>query len=350
MYYQTIKHKLYVLLIAYILCHFSAHAQIGQCNSGGCTGGTQFPSSEFSSTSDTWTIVSTIIYAGEYAVYNVESGKTYEWSLLSADGGGSSYDSELTLLSFDGATQYCYSDDVNNLNAKITWTATFTGKVRVLVNQYNCQTNTIFTTLAWRCASCGSIDPPINDDCSSAVSLSVFAGETCGGATSGTVLGATNSSLTSCYGTANNDVWFKFVASSANFHNISIVGSSGFDAVIDLREGLSCNGTNLECADDNGSGGTELISTNALTPGQTYYVRVYDYFSSVPTTTDFTICITAPTTCTPSYTSGTSAGDYIDGVLLNGENSTSISNTSSGGGVPYVKDYTAQSAQLKSWL
>lgn len=326
----------------------SAFPQTGQCNSGGCTGGTQYPLSEFSSTSDTWTIVSTAIYAGDYAIYNVESGKTYEWSLLSADGGNCSYDSQLTLLSYDGLTQYCYSDDVNNLNAKITWTATFSGKVRVLVNQFNCQTNTIFTTLAWRCASCGSIDPPINDDCSGAISLSVFAGETCGGATSGTVLGATNSGLTSCYGTANNDVWFKFVASSANFHNISVVGSSGFDAVIDLREGPSCNGINIECADNNGSGGTELISISTLTPGQTYYVRVYDYFSSVPTTTDFTICITAPTTCTPGYTSGTSVGDYVDGVVLVGENATSISNTNSGGGEPYVKDYTAQSTQLKA--
>lgn len=344
--YFTIRLLLFVLV--YLVVIPIAYSQTGQCLSGGCSGGTQFPSSEYSSSSDTWEIVSTAIYAGEYAIYNVESGKTYEWSLLAVDGGSSSYDSQLTLLSEDGLTEYCFSDDVHNLNAKITWTASFTGKVRVLVNEFDCQTNTEFTTLAWRCASCGSIDPPANDDCSDAVNLTVYSGQSCGGATSGDVLGATNSGLSSCYGTANNDVWFSFVASSANFHDITVVGSSGFDAVVDLREGPSCDGTNIECADNNGSGGTEVISISTLTPGQTYYVRVYDYFSSVPSTTDFTICITAPTNCTPGYTSGTSVGDFVDGVVINGENSTSISNTTSGGGEPYVKDYTAQSVQLKA--
>lgn len=340
--------RLLLFAFVYLAIIANSYSQTGECLLGGCAGGTQFPSFELSSSSDAWEIVSTAIYAGEYAIYNVESGKTYEWSLLAVDGGSSSYDSQLTLLSEDGLTEYCFSNDVHNLNAKITWTATFTGKVRVLVNEYDCLTNTEFTTLAWRCASCGSIDPPANDDCSSAISLSVFAGETCGGATNGTVLGATNSGVATCYGTANNDVWFSFVASSANFHDITVIGSSGFDAVVDLREGPSCNGINIECADNNGSGGTELISISTLTPGQTYYVRVYDYFSSVPSTADFTICVTAPTTCVPGYTSGTSVGDFVDGVALVGENATSISNLSSGGGEPYVKDYTAQSVQLKA--
>lgn len=340
--------RLFFFTCIFLLVIPSANSQVGECLSGGCNGGTQFPSSEFSSTSDTWTIVSTAIYAGEYAIYNVEFGKTYEWSLLAVDGGSSSYNSQLTLLSEDGLTEYCFSDDVHNLNAKITWTASFTGKVRVLVNEFDCQANTEFTTLAWRCASCGSIDPPSNDDCINAISLAVFEGETCGGATNGTVLGATNSGLTSCYGTANNDVWFKFVASSANFHDITVVGSSGFDAVVDLREGPSCDGTNIECADNTVSGGTEVISISNLTPGQTYYVRVYDYFSSVPSTTDFTICVTSLATCLPGYTSGTSVGDFVDGVALVGENATSILNLSSGGGEPYVKDYTAESVQLKA--
>ncbi|MDY0143277.1 MAG: GEVED domain-containing protein, partial [Bacteroidales bacterium] len=335
-----------------LLCN-NANAQNGQClSSGGCSGGTKYPSAEQSTTTDTWTIVSTIIYAGEYAVYNVSLGETYEWSLLTIDGGSSSYDSQLTLLSEDGTTQYCFSDDVQNLNAKITWTATFTGKVRVLVNQYlsgHCKTNTISTTLVWRCASCGSITPPVNDDCAGAVSLTVFT-ETCGGATTGTVLGATNSGYSSCVGTANNDVWYKFVATSAPFHDITVIGSSDFDAVLDLRTGPSCPGTNLICIDNNGRGGTEILSANNLVSGQTYYVRVYDYYSSLPSTTNFTICITSSSTCEPSYSYGTSSGDFVDGVELTGENSHSISNTSTGASAsPYIVDYSStHSADLKA--
>ncbi|MDD2636496.1 MAG: GEVED domain-containing protein, partial [Bacteroidales bacterium] len=331
-----------------LVCN-NLNAQSGECRtSDGCSGGTNYPSAVQSTTTDAWSIVSTIIYAGEYAIYDVILGETYEWSLLTIDGGNCSYDSQLTLSNEDGSVKYCYSDDVQNLNAKITWTATFTGQVRVLVNEYNCGTNSTATTLVWRCVSCGTVDPPANDDCSGAISLSVF-GSTCEGVTNGNVLGATDSGTTECVGTANNDVWYKFVATSANFHDIKVVCSEDFDAVVDLRKGPSCPGTNIACSDNSGRGGIEIISANNLIAGDTYYIRVYDYYSSLPSTTDFTICITTSATCQPSYSSGTSAGDFVDGVELTGENSNSISNTGTGASAsPYVADYSStHSADLK---
>ncbi|MFH0982842.1 MAG: hypothetical protein V2A79_15070, partial [Planctomycetota bacterium] len=128
----------------------------GECRTDyGCSNfNSNYPTGTFSTTSPNWTTVSTCIYGGEYAYYSVTSGKTYEWSLCSADGGNASYDSQLTLWNQGGTTPYCYSDDYCGDDAKIAWTATFSGTVRVLVSQYNCANNSICTTLVWRCASC----------------------------------------------------------------------------------------------------------------------------------------------------------------------------------------------------
>ncbi len=136
-----------------------------------------------------------------------------------------------------------------------------------------------------------------NDYCGNAVALNVY-GQTCTSSTTGDVNGATQSTAPiACGGytsTTAKDVWFTFVA-TATTHNITVVPSSGFDAVIDLR--TACPGTSINCADvGGGEGTTEILQATGLTIGSTYYVRVYDYTgaSNPPTTTSFTICITTP--------------------------------------------------------
>jgi hypothetical protein len=148
------------------------------------------------------------------------------------------------------------------------------------------------------CVTTPTTPPPANDDCSAAVALTVY-GATCGSATSGDVLGATQSiAAAPCTGDANDDVWYSFVATAAA-HDITVVGSTGFNAVVNIRSG-ACTGTNLACEDSASTGGTELLNATGLTIGNTYYVRVYDSASTVPSTTTFTICVTTPTPPTPS--------------------------------------------------
>jgi|GEM_PF-362535 len=142
---------------------------------------------------------------------------------------------------------------------------------------------------------CVTTPAPANDDCANATSLTVY-GTTCGGSITGNIAGATQSlpaiSCGGSTGTANDDVWYKFVATSSS-HIITVAGSASFDAVIDLRSG-SCTGTNINCADATGGGGTEVLTATGLVPGTTYFIRVYHYFASIPATTTFTICITTP--------------------------------------------------------
>ena len=113
-----------------------------------CSGGVQYPSIILTPTSSWQTQGS--IYAGEYSVHNVVNGQTYIWSLCPVDGGNASYDAQLTLRNNSTLAYIAYSDDVCGDDPSITWTANFTGQVRVLVNQYTCLTNSISTTLAYK--------------------------------------------------------------------------------------------------------------------------------------------------------------------------------------------------------
>lgn len=326
---MTIKKLTYLFIVFFIIIYVKSFSQ-GQCLGGGCSGGYQYPSGTFSSNTNSWTTVSTNNWAGEYAIYDVTSGSTYEWSLCSTDGGSVTYDAQLTLINNTTLASICFSSDYCETNKpKIQWTATFTGTVRVLITAFSgsgCLTNSISTSLVWRCSSCGSGSAPVNDNCSGATTLTVDAV-----ATNGTVSGATNSNITGCAGTAEDDVWYKFTTSTAGYYSITVVGSASFDPVIDLRSG-ACDGTNVSCADYSNSGQTEIL-TASLAATTTYYIRVYDYFSTIPSTLTFTIQVTKPANCTPYYTSGTSAGDYINNVTL-----STINNTS-GAGPSYYNDY-----------
>gem|GEM_PF-4460868 len=141
--------------LLFVLQFFVIQSQAQQCNAGGCTSfGSNYPAGTFSTVSATWTTVASNIYGSEWAYYSVSSGSTYQWSLCTSHGGYCGYDGQLTLTSQDGSTRYCYSDDICDSNDPwISWTASFTGTVRVLVNEYNCVSNSTNTTLVWRCSN-----------------------------------------------------------------------------------------------------------------------------------------------------------------------------------------------------
>lgn len=125
---------------------------------------------------------------------------------------------------------------------------------------------------------------PANDNCASAINLSVNAG--CIN-TTGTTFGATQSQLP-CAGTANDDVWYTFTATNYT-QTIQVAGSASMDPVIELFDGTCGSFTSLSCTDNTFSGGTETTTASGLTPGVTYYFRVYDYYSTAGST--FSVCV-----------------------------------------------------------
>jgi hypothetical protein len=147
----------------YIVFFADADAQVAESNESnntgyiavsvtsatqGCNSTVQYPSSTLTPTTS-WKTQNSI-YAGEYAAFNVTSGVTYVFSYCSADGASASYDSEMTLRNKTTNAYLAYSDDACGDDAKITWTATFTGQVKLVTTVYGCGTNTTSTKLRYK--------------------------------------------------------------------------------------------------------------------------------------------------------------------------------------------------------
>ncbi|OBX22280.1 MULTISPECIES: GEVED domain-containing protein [Bizionia] len=148
-----------------------------------------------------------------------------------------------------------------------------------------CNATDTFTTIA----AC----PPSNDECSNATALTVDPDYSCASVVSGTTIAATQS-LAGCSGTANDDVWYSFVATSTD-HRITITNTGGAtDIVTQVFD--SCGGASLVCQDTPNS----PINLSGLTPTNTYFFRIYTYSSSASTRTSFDVCVgTAPTCYVP---------------------------------------------------
>jgi hypothetical protein len=144
------------------------------------------------------------------------------------------------------------------------------------------------------CIVNGVVTPgPANDNCSGAITVVPSGSPTCASPTAGTVLNATQSApSTICFGTNNDDVWYKFVATQS-VHNVIVTGSAQFDAIIEAFSG-ACGASGIACMDNTGDGGTETLSLTGLTPTATYYIRVFDEGVGAPPTLTFTICVTTP--------------------------------------------------------
>lgn len=165
------------------------------------------------------------------------------------------------------------------------------------------------------------------DDCLDAVSITpTFTQCTYQAGSSGN--GTQSMPTCSGGGVADDDVWYSFVANSSEME-ITVSPTVGYDAVIQLFSGTCGSLTSIQCQDVNGLNGLEVLQATGLTPGNTYYFRVYHYGVGSGTST-FQVCVTAlapPTnnepctafalpTVTPScnyltYTNAGSAGSTV---------------------------------------
>ncbi len=146
------------LLIALFFLDFSASA----CQ-GGSLGGTLSPSSTYQTSA---------ISIGNYYAVDVTCGNIYNFSFCS-NGGSATWDTQITINETDNTTQLAYNDDDCGLQSNVTWMATFTGTIHVLITEFNCSfSGSLSGTLAFNeisvgvnySASCTTANPDISGD------------------------------------------------------------------------------------------------------------------------------------------------------------------------------------------
>lgn len=155
---------------------------------------------------------------------------------------------------------------------------------------------------------------PTNDDCSGATLITAVTGA-CLPNIVGDVTGATQSiapiTVNNRASSVANDVWFSFVATKTR-HLVNLSSSSSFDAVVSMYD--SCGGNFIGSADANGAGVGESFFAGKLTMGSTYYIRVYHFGNTIPSTTTFSLCIGNSTLPPPPPSNDFCLGAYSAAV------------------------------------
>lgn len=177
---------------------------------------------------------------------------------------------------------------------------------------------------------------PSNDNCQSAINL--IPSSTCNSISFNNA-GATQSlAPITCGGrtsTSAKDVWFSFAASNAG-DSIIVIPSGGFDAVLQVFGGASCNNlVPLLCSDKPGTG-SEKIAFGGLSVGVTYRVRVYGWNGIEG---QFSICIKQPSGSAPANDNCTAAITLNISQTCNPQTFTTVGATqnlapTSCGGIP----------------
>ena len=127
--------------------------------------------------------------------------------------------------------------------------------------------------------------PATNDECASAMTLNQSSSCV---TVSGSSQLATNS-MAACIGAADDDVWYKFVATGSTA-TIKVTGNNDYDPVFEVFSDCM-NAIAGSCTNATGAGGLETYEASGLTVGNTYFIRVYHFSDQVPSDWTFNICV-----------------------------------------------------------
>lgn len=283
-----------ILSLCVVLSNSKVYSQPGQCLAGGCNTGTLFGTTQ-TTTSSVFVNSVASTWAGEYNTYNVTAGQQYEWSLCPADGAIVGVaNSQLTLTDNVTNTLICYSDNVCGNHAKILWTATFTGVVRVYIHSFNCTASSVGHTVRWRCVTCTSLP---GSTCANAVNIASVPFSQNGQTTCG--FGNDYNSSNACFSVYmdGDDFVYSYTPTTNQCINIALTGTSTWTGVF-VTNGCPSVGTCV--AQATSSGGNPVLTNVNLIAGNTYYIIISTWPS--PNCTPFNISITTCSALPPGST------------------------------------------------
>ena len=221
---------------------------------------------------DQWTAITTAGYSGEYSVVSVVSGQRYHFLSFRSSNGASRF---LTITDNSGtpilskATTSAYADSA-------VWVATYTGTIRFYTHTTSgCGTSTQTSARYIRAVS----PPPVNDNPTGAILLTV--NDAAGYKTYSNV-GSTNTlteSTPTCASYNGGDVWFKVVV-PAGISVLEFDTQTGgiTDGGMSIYRGTPGSLTEVECDDDDALDGLmSYIYRDDATPGETIYIRFWEY-------------------------------------------------------------------------
>jgi hypothetical protein len=158
--------------------------------------------------------------------------------------------------------------------------------------------------------SCSAPPPPLtNDECSGAISLTVnsscsYSSYSNSGATASLGIPAPGCSFYS-----GGDVWFSVVVPASGNLNIDTQSGVITDSGMAAYSGTCGTLTLIACDDDGGNGAMSMLTLTGRTPGETIYIRVWEYGNDNNGT--FGICVTEPTNPCSTITNIASCGSTI---------------------------------------
>lgn len=263
-------------LITVLLCtiaYFTSHSQ--------CTNATygQWPTTTFTpAADDSWELISSACYNGEYSVVSVVAGKRYQFLTFKSQNGASRF---LTITDeFDtpivsGTTTSAYADSIG-------WTATFTGNIKFFTHlDAACGESSANNQKAARYIR-GVVPTPVNDEPAGAIEL-VYNDASYQTYTNVAATNTTTETTPTCAAYNGGDVWF-YIDVPAGVNVIEFDTQTGgiTDAGMAVYRGSIGSLVELECDDDDALDGLmPYIYREDMIPGERIYVRVWEYGGNV---------------------------------------------------------------------